>query len=60
MNILDILSILVPTSTLRKVKMLKVFKMLKETTHRTMSSSLSASTMYRAGGDCAEGAEVST
>ena len=32
MNILSILSILVPTSSLWKVKMLKVFKTLKETT----------------------------
>jgi hypothetical protein len=42
------------------VKMLKVFKMLKKTTHRSMSCLLSASTMYQTGGDCAEGAEVPT
>ena len=60
MNILSILSILVPTSSLWKVKMLKVFKTLKETTRQSMSTLLSASTMYRAGGDCAEGAEGPT
>ena len=60
MNILSILSILVPTSNLRKEKMLKVFKMLKLTMCECMSSLLSASTMYRAGGDCAKGAEVPT
>jgi hypothetical protein len=54
MNILRILSILVPTSSPWKVKMLKVIKILKETTHPSMSSLLCASMKYRASAGCAE------
>jgi hypothetical protein len=57
---MNTLSILPPRSSMRKEKMLKVFKMVKLTMCQCMSSLLSASTMYRAGGDCAEGAEVPT
>ena len=59
MNILSILSILPPRSSLRKVKMLKVFKMLKGTMRQSMSSLLSASTVP-GGAGCAEGTKVRT
>jgi hypothetical protein len=54
----DILSILVAVSALRKVKSLNVFEILKETTHRSMSSLLSASTMCQPGDVCAEETEA--
>ena len=54
MNILSILSILLSRSSLWKVKMLKVFKMLKATTHRSMSSLPCASKTCPAGAGYAE------
>ena len=54
MNILSILSILLPRSSLRKVKMLKVFKMLKETTRQNLNALLRASTTCPAGAGYAE------
>jgi hypothetical protein len=54
MNILSILSILVAGSGLRKVKMLKVFKMLKKTTRQSLSSLPCASTTCPAGAGYAE------
>lgn len=45
MNTMSILSILIPVSSLRKAKMIKVFKTLKEITPRSMSSLRCAFTM---------------